>query len=612
LNEAIVTAHLYDDDQFPKILDIVQNGAMADTDPTFVKSPRTAPFRDLQRRLTPVYNKHAATMHAANRVLILPLEDLTDSERADIHMANEYHWRAEPGKIAGRPLMDCSNAQPGITPLNTEATKQLGIARYQPVVLPNLREVVTEWEDYRRDKEIEWSDMWMFKADISNCFNQLHWHPTTAKLMGFMLTATLLMVMLTCGFGVAVTPMVWAVIGDALNRKINRIAPSRTFTYVDDFFGAGTHKDTSRTQQIVHDTINDVLGPEGLSIKKNVHAQKTEILGILIDFTTASMRPKDTAIEKLFYVLFSTDVTKRQPLAYWQCLASLTNLYSHVLHGMRPFVAPIIRMTHRAHDLRPRKATANAQFAIEIWRAVIAVAYIHPPSVAVTIQEYLGAPHNARHFIVVTDASPWRLCAALYDPISKELLLWTTYRLPYARDIRAQYQVQREYLGHLLATILVARQDTQGTTPLSYEWINDNTGALKWAETHKCDSEASQYACLAVTQLHQREKISVRNTTHRAGIHMGEIDTMSRILDNEHPLHAAVQMRCHHTLTPQKYWQCQHIAELQTLFLLVDPSILYKHNSDHHVAYMTVSDAVNNLTHVLHQENPRTRTSRST
>ena len=64
-------------------------------------------------------------MHAANRVLILPLEDLTESERADIHMANEYHWRAEPGKVADRPLMDCSNAQTGITPLNTEVTKQL-------------------------------------------------------------------------------------------------------------------------------------------------------------------------------------------------------------------------------------------------------------------------------------------------------------------------------------------------------------------------------------------------------------------------------------------------------------------------------------------------------
>ena len=167
-------------------------------------------------------------------------------------MANEYHWRAEAVKVAGRPLTDCSNAQPGITPLNTETTTQLDIARYQPVVLPNLCEVVTAWDDYRRTKAIEWSDMWMFKADISNCFNQLHWHPNTAKLMEFMLTASLLMIMLTCGFGVAVTPMVWAVIGDALNRKINRVAPSHTFTYVDDFFGAGTFSDTSPTQQIVH------------------------------------------------------------------------------------------------------------------------------------------------------------------------------------------------------------------------------------------------------------------------------------------------------------------------------------------------------------------------
>ena len=166
--------HLFNDAHFPKILEIVQNGTVADTDPAFTKSPRTAPFHDLQRRFTPVYNKHAATMHVANRVLILPIDQLTQSECADLHMANEYHWRAEPGKIAERPLMDCSNAQPGIIPLNTETTKQMGIARYQTVVLPNLREVVTSWDEYRRANAIEWSDMWMFKADISNCFNQLH------------------------------------------------------------------------------------------------------------------------------------------------------------------------------------------------------------------------------------------------------------------------------------------------------------------------------------------------------------------------------------------------------------------------------------------------------
>ena len=156
------------------------------------------------------------------------------------------------------------------------------------------------------------------------------------------------------------------------------------------------------------------------------------------------------------------------------------------------------------------------------------------------------------------------------------LLSWTSYRLPYARDIRAQFQVQREYLGHLLATIIVARYGHQPerNNHLSYEWIiNDNTGALKWAENHKCDSEASQYACLTVTQLHQSAKISVHGTTHhKAGIiDMGEIDTMSRIHDNENPLDAAVQLRCNNRL-PQStcYWHCQPIEELQILFKLVD------------------------------------------
>ena len=155
----------------------------------------------------------------------------------------------------------------------------------------------------------------------------------------------------------------------------------------------------------------------------------------------------------------------------------------------------------------------------------------------------ISSRNNPRIPWRATQRTPlYRLCAALYDPTSNELILWTTYRLPYARDIRAQFQVQREYLGHLLAIILLTRHGhREVTTPLSYEWINDNTGALKWAQNHKCASEVSQYACLAVSQLHQRAKISIRATTHRAGIHMGEIDTMSRMHDNEHPHDEAVQ-----------------------------------------------------------------------
>ena len=63
----------------------------------------------------------------------------------------------------------------------------------------------------------------MFKADISGCFNQLHWSTESVYLMGFHLTCNIIMIMLTCGFGVGVTPMVWSLIGDSLHRYVQAL-----------------------------------------------------------------------------------------------------------------------------------------------------------------------------------------------------------------------------------------------------------------------------------------------------------------------------------------------------------------------------------------------------
>jgi hypothetical protein len=67
-----------------------------------------------------------------------------------------------------------------------------------------------------------------------------------------------------------------------------------------------------------------------------MHAQNAEILGILTDLCIATMRPKDNAIEKLFYVLFNVDAKKPQKRTYWQCLTSSKKkkMYTQVLHGM--------------------------------------------------------------------------------------------------------------------------------------------------------------------------------------------------------------------------------------------------------------------------------------
>jgi hypothetical protein len=594
LNLERVNAILGNDPQIDKIRDIVHKGATIDMAPDFTPIHRTAAYRNLQIRMLPVYEKAVAAMHATNKVLLFHVDDIPAELYAEMHTANEYHWRPEPGKVAGRPLLDCSNAAPGEVPLNSEATKLLGIARYQKVVLPTFHEVMLAWDNYRIDHNIQWTSMWMFKADISGCFNQLHWSQESVRLMGFHLREHILMIMLTCGFGVGVTPMVWSMIGDALHRYVQALALCIIFTFVDDFFGAGTWEHAMAAQTHVHDAIRGTLGYEGLSVKKNVFSQTAEILGYHVDFTAETVRPKTGAIEKLFFVLFCVTQSEPQTLRYWQCLASLVNMYSMVLKGMRPFVAQIIAMTGRTTEYRKQGATPSALFEIQLWRAAIVIAILDPTQMAVPLRTFVANPRDRNAHPIISDASPWRLCAALYHKDTGHLMAWTTYRLPYAKDIEARSQGHREYLGNLLALILLIRyyktHAQAARAPLEYYWVNDNQGALAWAEKKKCSSLASQYACMAVSQLHIQADIYMGAPVYKPDIDMGEIDAMSRMRDDETEESIRVRALCP-GLTPDKQILLNGGA-VEDLFVLCDPTTQRVHERDHHKAYMTLHSII--------------------
>ena len=527
LNVQRIQDFLSGDPNFQKISELVDKGVVIDTAADFEPIHRTAKFRNLQLRMLPVYKKAVVEMHDKNKVLLFRISDIPAEIYSTMHTANEYHWRPEPGKVAGRPLLDCSNCAPGEIPLNSEETKNLGIMRYQRVHLPTFREVVVAWDNYRIDNNMQWKEMWIFKADISGCFNQLHWSQESVRLMGFVLQAGILMVMLTCGFGVGVTPMVWSLLGDAMNRVINAVSRCIVFTFVDDYFGAGSKEHALSSQEITQTTIRGVVGFEGLSVKKNVFSQTAEILGILVNCVAETVRPKDKALDKLFFVLFSVDIEVPQGLQYWQCLSSLVNLYSPFLRGMRPFVAAIIHMTKKASTQHKAKATPSTCFAVAMWRAAMVICMSDPEALAVRIVTFVRNPRFKRVYPTLSDASPWRLCAALYHPITFVLLAWATLRLPYAKDVEGRSQGHREYLGFLFTTLMIVqytRQNRIETDSFQYQWVNDNVGALQWASKNKCSSLASQMACMAVSQVHMLTNLYMEDPDHLPGLEMGEID----------------------------------------------------------------------------------------
>ena len=178
------------------------------------------------------------------------------------------------------------------------------------------------------------------------------------------------------------------------------------------------------------------------------------------------------------------------------------------------------------------------------------------------------------------------------------MVAWATYRLPYAKDYECKSQGHREYLGYLFFVLLILRyinKQSLGSDqlPFQYTWINDNRGALQWANKGKCSSLASQYACLAVTQIHMFSNIYREDTDHLPGKAMGEIDLMSRMTDDETLDSERIRRVCP-SLTASLMIDMD-TSIVHALFHLCDPSVQLLHEKDHHVAFQKVYDIVQKL-----------------
>ena len=80
MNPDRIRKWLKDDPAIEKVLRISDQGVVADTDPNFRRTDRTARLRDLHRRLAPVYYRAAAGMHDTGIVLLFRVVDLTPEE----------------------------------------------------------------------------------------------------------------------------------------------------------------------------------------------------------------------------------------------------------------------------------------------------------------------------------------------------------------------------------------------------------------------------------------------------------------------------------------------------------------------------------------------------
>jgi len=586
-NSHRVNEFLRADPHFDILKEIAEVGGEIDFDDDFTPFRRSAPLRNLQQRMLPVYRKHAYKMWQTNRGLLFRLKDLDPGTLASLHTGNDCHWTPKPGNPLGRFLFDGSNSPPGTIPLNGGSAKEKGIARYQKVVLPTLFEVIRGWDEYRRHHGLNWWQMIMFKEDVSGAFNQLNWSVRSAKYLGVMIDEEVIFIMITGGFGHCVTPMIWSIVGEAINRRARQFVDCPIYIFVDDTVGAGLPSHALHAQAVVQRSTEEVLGVGSTAPDKSSHGPREVIFGFLVDFITATLSPKDLAIDKIFFVFFHIDTSSPQPLEVWQCLASIAQFYAQGVRGMSAFVAPLHHMTRKCSGrLKRSKASASAMFAVEMWRVMAILLLVDRVSVSVPLDSFLLSRDSPCNFEIISDASPWRLASAIYHPLTHKVLAWSTLLLPFARGAEGKFQVQREYLGHLFSLLLIFAYSQQLQPPhtsLTYRWVNDNTGALSWAAKHKCSSPSSFFAGVAVSQLHLLTRIEIMEATYLPGKRMGEIDAMSR-----REIHPDISVVCP-SLVSELLIDLE-LPPIRALFAECDPAKVFPAARDVHTTFLHVHD----------------------
>jgi hypothetical protein len=193
-----------------------------------------------------------------------------------------------------------------------------------------------------------------------------------------------------------------------------------------------------------------------------------------------------------------------------------------------------------------------------MWRVVCLILYKNKAAFSIPIAHYIlvnGGSDAAVEFHSVSDASPYRICVvALYTQPAHQLVGWSSVLLPYPADTRNQFQTNREYIGLILTLFLIARLfphrlTTSAGWAIIFKWINDNTGALSWADKNKSSSLPSIVANMVVAAFQMHSNVTLSGSEHLPGVWMGDIDRESRREDHL----AAGNLNYAPTLLPEFY-----------------------------------------------------------
>ena len=559
-NDAFGHLHSIDVD---RLRSIASEGSQIFVPIDFIRQPSPAPMRNLAERLGNTFLKHAHKLWVNGNVLLLPITEIPMDIYNTLNFGNNAHWTVKPDDVLGRLLTDPNHPEKGYSGLNTDETLTRAKSVYGEMTLPTIREFVSRLLNYVDEHNYALSECRLFKEDIKSAFGQSKIDPECVRQTAMRISKHLVMLYMYGYFGYHAQPIIFAVFSRLIDLALKDLLHGFLFLYVDDLLGCAHYSQVEDDQSAVQKFAIRVFGSKALAAGNTLPTTATDVIGWHVNLISATIRPNDKGIRKLYFVFFAILNLEANywPLVHVQVAASLAERYSMGIIGMRAFVTPFNKLLSKSPDAAPsmkRHISPPAKFAVLIWRAVSLILIGDSNALAVPLRRLNPSEVIMADYQSISDAAD-SIGLAVLDK-NNQLVLVTTYLLPFSAH-EPEYQNAREFMGFLLSLILIK---IKFNPPIgaTVAVTGDNIASLTWVVKNKANSASAHIAFLAYSWVIIIAGFHIVSATHIAGKSetMKDIDALSR-------------NRSTTSLDMSKFVETSNDEVINELFRFCDPTI---------------------------------------
>ena len=533
LNEAAIRAHVSaDDPDFDRLL-AISRGVPVDTADDFVPNGAPPPLRNKYVKLHSPLNKSMYKNWQNGKTILLPLEALKYIKDAHFSLV---HCNMEENKL--RLITDSTNAPPGMHPLNSLHVKEQAKVKWGRIDPVSIQILIVKIVLFMRDNP--GCAFMLFKMDMKAAFSLFTMLARHIRLLGFLLTDSIIQFEITGSFGKTDYPYVFNVFTNVVKREaMKRVIRAILDMYVDDIMGICVKECLEQNLAAIKDFIESLWGKGSVADDKTFFSDTTLVLiGYDVDIVEQRVRMSAKNRLKTIRLLFRIDEDAGITVLDVMRLASYASRYVGISPVMAPFSGHIYDMicwrTNLKAVIPADQLSVEFKDALRLWRCVITMMELRRDDHRFyrTFESYM--PLRTKEFAIDFDAS---LEGAGVIVKKKEGGVWVPVRViglqfgsAYTTVLAGlQYRSTLQNTCEFIAALIgLACAISYGARDGAIQLQGDSKTALRWAETWKFNSGPSNNAAIVYVAMGLKHNLRLDDTMFIKGVDNKVCDALSR------------------------------------------------------------------------------------